>query len=195
MWAGGGICSLFRRSVCLGTVLCAGVQHHPAHHHPDGPGGGRRAGVGPGGPRGYLHRGPASIQKEGLFGGFNQFLEQGVSDREIRTNAHLTPLDALAGYLATGVARAALFAIVFFGGLLVWFLFSHALDLAFKLPILAEVNLAGGLLAGLVKGGLLAVVLVWLGQLAGVVPSQPDTPVLSLFTVEKLGELLDNLPA
>ena len=137
----------------------------------------------------------ASIQKEGVFGGFNQFLEQGVSDREIRTNAHLTPLDALAGYLATGVARAALFAIVFFGGLLVWFLFSHALDLAFKLPILAEVNLAGGLLAGLVKGGLLAVVLVWLGQLAGVVPSQPDTPVLSLFTVEKLGELLDNLPA
>ena len=37
--------------------------------------------------------------------------------------------------------------------------------------------------------------LVWLGQLAGVVPTQPDTPVLSLFTVQRLGELLDSLPA
>ena len=41
---------------------------------------------------------------------------------------------------------------------------------------------------------LLAIVLVWLGQLAGVVPSEPDTPVLSLFTVRRLGELLDSLP-
>ena len=47
---------------------------------------------------------------------------------------------------------------------------------------------------GLVKGVLLAIVLVWLGQLAGVVPSEPDTPVLSLFTVRRLGELLDSLP-
>lgn len=136
----------------------------------------------------------ASIQKEGLFEGFSDFLEQGVATDNVG-HGPLSPMDALAGYLAKGVARAALFAIVFFGGLLAWFLFSHALDLAFKLPILAEVNLAGGLLAGLVKGGLLAVVLVWLGQLAGVVPSPPETPVLSLFTVEKLGELLDNLPA
>lgn len=135
-----------------------------------------------------------SIQKEGLFEGFSQFLEQGVADREVHAGGHLTPLDALAGYLAKGIARTVLFAIVFFGGLLAWFLFSHALDLAFKLPILAEVNLAGGLVVGLVKGALLAVVLVWLGQLAGVVPSQPETPVLSLFTVAKLGELLENLP-
>ena len=48
---------------------------------------------------------------------------------------------------------------------------------------------------GLVKGGLIAAVLVWLGQLSGVVPAQPDTPVLSFFTVQRLGELLDSLPA
>ena len=77
--------------------------------------------------------------------------------------------------------------------LLVWFLLSHALDLAFQLPILAEVNTAGGLIVGLIKGGLVTVVLVWLGQLAGVVPSQPDTPVLSLFTVSRLSELLMDL--
>lgn len=137
----------------------------------------------------------ASIQEEGLFEGFASFLEEGVKNNAVEKGGHISPVDALAGYLARGIARTLLFAIVFFGGLLAWFLLSHALDLAFKLPILAEVNLAGGLVLGLVKGVLLAMVLVWLGQLAGVVPNPPETPVVSLFTVAKLGELLENLPA
>ncbi len=135
-----------------------------------------------------------SIQDEGLFEGFSSFLEQGVAADAVG-HGPLSPLEALAGYLSLGIARALLFGLIFLAVLLVWFLLSHALDLAFKLPILAQVNLAGGLVVGLVKGGLIAVVLVWLGQLAGVVPTQPDTPVLSLFTVQRLGELLDSLPA
>lgn len=136
----------------------------------------------------------ASIREEGLFKGFSGFLEEGVKSNAVEESSRLSPLEALAGYLARGIARTLLFALVFFGGLLAWFLFSHALDLAFKLPILAEVNLVGGLALGLVKGALVAVVLVWLGQLAGVVPAPPETPVLSLFTVDRLGELLENLP-
>lgn len=134
-----------------------------------------------------------SIQKEGLFKGFSAFLEEGVKSKEVEESNLVSPLDALAAYLAKAVARTLLFGIVFIGVLVIWFLVSHALDLAFKLPILAEVNLAGGLLVGLVKGALIAVVLVWLGQLSGLVPSPPDTPVLSLFTVQRLGELLDGL--
>lgn len=137
----------------------------------------------------------ASIQEEGLFQGFSAFLEEGVKNNAVEEGERISPVEALAGYLARGIARTLLFAVVFFGGLLAWFLLSHALDLAFKLPILAEVNLAGGLLLGLVKGALVSMVLVWVGQLAGVVPTPPETPVLSLFTVEKLGELLENLPA
>ncbi len=136
-----------------------------------------------------------SIQEKGLFEGFSSFLEEAVSSKSLPQNGHATPLEALAGYLSLGIARSLLFGLVFLGVLLVWFLLSHALDLAFKLPILAQVNLAGGLIAGLVKGGLIAAVLVWLGQLAGMVPAQPDTPVLSLFTIQRLGELLDSLPA
>lgn len=136
----------------------------------------------------------ASIQEKGLFEGFSDFLEQGVADDTVG-HGPLSPMDALAGYLARAIARALLFAIVYFGVLLAWFLLSHAMDIAFKLPILAEVNLAGGLLVGLVKGALLSVVLVWLGQLAGVIPNPPNTPVLSLLTVESLGKLLENLPA
>jgi len=136
-----------------------------------------------------------SIQEEGLFEGFSDFLEQGVANEDLSHSDRLTPLEALAGYLAKAVARALLFGIVFFGVLLAWFLLSHALDLAFKLPILSSVNTVGGVLVGLVKGTLFTVVLVWLGQLAGIIPSEPDTPVLSLFTVQRLGQMLDNLPA
>lgn len=136
----------------------------------------------------------SSIQEKGLFEGFSAFLEQGVADDSLGRGS-LSPLEALAGYLSKAIARALLFGGSFLAILLIWFLVSHALDLAFHLPILSQVNTAGGLLAGLVKGGLLAVVLVWLGQLAGVIPIPPETPVLSLFTVDRLWELLSELPA
>ena len=106
-----------------------------------------------------------------------------------------SPVNALANYLSRGIAKIVLFAIVFLVVQLVWFLVSHMLDLAFKLPILAQVNLACGLVLGLVKGVLLIIVLVWLGQVSGVVPAEPDTPILALFTVEGLSELLAKLPA
>ena len=134
------------------------------------------------------------VQEHGLFEGFSAFLEEGVENDLVEEAGWTSPVDALASYLAKGIAKALLFGIVFIGIQLAWFLVSHALDLAFKLPILAQVNLAGGLIIGLVKGVLLIIVLVWLGQLAGVVPGQPDTPVLSLFTVQRLGELLEGLP-
>ena len=134
-----------------------------------------------------------SVRDNGLFEGFADFMEQGAADDAIESES-LSPLEALAGYLSKGIAKALLFGLLFVGVLLVWFLLSHTLDLAFKLPILAQVNLACGLVLGLVKGVLLIIVLVWLGQLAGVIPNQPDTPLLSLFTVERLSELLASLP-
>ena len=135
-----------------------------------------------------------SVRENGLFEGFSDFMEQGAADDAIGQGS-LSPVSALAGYLSKGIAKALLFGIVFIGVQVAWFLLSHALDLAFKLPILSQVNLACGLVLGLVKGVLLIIVLVWLGQLAGVVPTEPDTPVLSLFTVERLSELLASLPS
>ncbi len=134
-----------------------------------------------------------SIQEKGLFEGFSEFLEQAVATDTVG-HGPLSPLDALAGYLSKGIAKALLFGLVFIAVQLAWFLVSHALDLAFKLPILAEVNLAGGVIIGFAKGILLVIVLVWLGQLSGVVPNPPDTPILSLFTVDRLSGLLEGLP-
>lgn len=136
----------------------------------------------------------ASVEENGLFEGFSSFLKEGVEQDAVEEEHWATPAEALANYLAGGIARALLFAIVFLAVQLAWFLASHALDMAFKLPLLSEVNLAGGLIFGLAKGALLTIVLVWLGQLCGIVPVRPDTPVLSLFTVDRLWALLGGLP-
>ena len=69
----------------------------------------------------------------------------------------------------------------------------HLLDLAFKLPVLSAINWIGGLVLGLVKAVLMIVVLVWIGQLAGLVPNPPETPVLSMFTVQRILTMLDEL--
>ena len=132
------------------------------------------------------------LKESEQFQGISEFISQAVP---ANVQVQGSPVSALANYLSRGIAKIALFAIVFLAVQLAWFLASHALDLAFHLPILAEVNMAGGLVIGLVKGVLFIIVLVWLGQMSGVVPAQPDTPVLALFTVEGLTELLAKLPA
>lgn len=131
------------------------------------------------------------LKENEKFQGFADYVKQAVPSN-IRGQG--SPLSTLADYLSKGIAKIVLFAIVFIGVQIAWFLASHMLDLAFKLPILAEVNLAGGLAFGLIKGVLLIIVLVWLGQVSGVVPAEPDTPILSLFTVKGLSELLAKLP-
>ena len=132
------------------------------------------------------------LKESERFQGIVDFIRQAVP---ANVQVQGSPVNALAGYLSKGIAKILLFAIVFIGVQVAWFLVSHALDLAFHLPILSEVNLAGGLVIGLVKGVLVIIVLVWLGQMSGVVPAEPDTPILTLFTVKGLGELLAKLPA
>ena len=134
------------------------------------------------------------LKESERFQGFSDHIKQWVADNALGQDL-TSPVNALADYLSRGIAKAVLFGIVFIGVQIAWFLASHALDLAFKLPILAEVNLAGGLAFGLIKGVLLIIVLVGLGQLAGVIPDHPDSPILSLFTVRRLSELLASLPA
>ena len=134
------------------------------------------------------------IRESAMFQGLTRFLEDAVQNKLLQQGAH-TAVQAVSGYISLLIARNVLFGVSYVAVLLVWFLVSHAMDLAFKLPILSQVNLACGLVLGLIKGALLIIVLVWLGQLAGLVPAEPDTPILSLFTVKRLGELLASLPA
>ena len=137
------------------------------------------------------------LEEKGLYAGFSFFLDpsrlEDAIPKEEGVPGSIVSTRNLADYLAKLVAKAALFALSFLFILLVWFLVSHILDLAFHLPILAAVNTAGGLLVGLVKAALIIFILVWLGQLANIVPQNPTTPVLTLFTPKGLGTFLDQL--
>ena len=131
---------------------------------------------------------------------FTPVIEEKLRPYGITMTEHITVDDglehvakALAGYLANLVARAGLFALSFLLILLIWFLVSHILDLAFHLPILATVNTVGGLVAGLLKAVLIVFVLVWLGQLSNLIPQNPTTPILTLFTPKGLAAFLDQL--
>ena len=55
-----------------------------------------------------------------------------------------------------------LFLISFAVVLLAWALLSHALDLAFRLPVLSTVNRVLGGAVGLVKGALIVFIAAWL---------------------------------
>lgn len=134
-----------------------------------------------------------SMKEKGLFVGFSYFLDQAQEEGNVPSEGGLTVASALANYLANLVAKAGLFALSFLLILLVWFLVSHILDLTFHLPILSAVNTVGGLAAGLVKAVLIVFVLVWLGQLANLIPQQPTTPILTLFTPKGLAAFLDQL--
>ena len=105
---------------------------------------------------------------------------------EITTNA----VDAVVAYAAVLAAKIILFALSFILILLIWGLASRALDLTFKLPILASVNGVGGAVFGLVKGIAVLLVVVWLGKAAGLLTPANIGPITALFTVERLSQLL-----
>ena len=132
------------------------------------------------------------IKNSDLYDGLLDFLEDAVDTEAIQGEGNAAA-KALSGYLAKLIAKAALFAITFLLIVFVWFLLSHLLDLTFKLPGLAAVNLVGGLVLGLVKAVLLVVVLVWIAQICGLIPPPPTTPVTSLFTPEKILSMLNDL--
>lgn len=134
------------------------------------------------------------IRDAGLFKGVYHFLKEAVEKGAVHPAASQTPAEAVADYIAKGVSKSVLFALIFLSITIGWFLLSHALDLAFKLPILSQINLIGGLLIGLVEASLIVIVLVWLGQVVDWIPAEPESPLLKLFTVDNLWKLWEDLP-
>lgn len=68
----------------------------------------------------------------------------------------------IAKSIALSVARMLLFFVSFVLLLVAWLLISRMLDLACRLPVLSTLNGLGGAAFGLLKGGLLIFVAVWL---------------------------------
>jgi hypothetical protein len=125
------------------------------------------------------------------FAGLTDYLEDAIEEKTLEVTT--TAAAAVANYLSLVMARAVLFGLSYVLILVVWFLVSRALDIAFKLPILSAVNAVGGVIFGLLKGVLILLVLVWLARLAGIITDDNAGPVVELLTASRLGEVLHAL--
>lgn len=123
-----------------------------------------------------------------LFSGIRGFLEDAIHDNALTVTT--TAAAAVASYLANLIANAGLFGLSFLLILLIWYLISRALDLAFRVPILSPVNALGGAILGLTKGVLLMMVVVWLARLCGILSDKNTGPIANLLTVQGLSDLL-----
>ncbi len=133
------------------------------------------------------------LREQDLFPGLTDLLETAAENDSIFDDGKLSAAEALSTYLSDLLARLILFVLGFIIILLLWFLISRTLDLAFKLPILNAVNVVGGLILGLLKAIVIVVILIWVGQLLDWIPADPSTPILSLLSPDGIKEILNRL--
>ena len=100
------------------------------------------------------------MRESPLYRGFADALQSAVDAGLVAATANATMV--ISEYIAGQVARIVLFVVSFVLILILWFFVSHALDLAFKLPVLSSLNRWGGGALGLFKGALLIYVACWL---------------------------------
>jgi len=134
----------------------------------------------------------SQLEQNELFTGLQVFLDDAAVSSAIKSSTE-SAVPAVSAYLADLIANALLFGLSFLLILLVWFLVSRALDLAFDLPILSAVNAIGGGVLGLAKSVLLIMVVVWLARIAGVLTDDMIGPVAQVMTVEGLEDMLRTL--
>ena len=133
------------------------------------------------------------LRDRGTFPGLVDLLDTATEKEAIPEHENVSATETLSTYLAELAARVALFVAGFLAILLIWFLISRILDLAFKLPILKFINILGGLILGLAKAVLIIYVVVWACQLLNWIPANPETPVLALFTRDGISQILNRL--
>lgn len=122
-----------------------------------------------------------ALQDSKLFAGLIESVSQAVDAGSLAVTT--SAVAAVAGYLSFQLARAGLFLLSFILILVLWWLVSHMLDLAFKLPVLRTFNKAGGMLLGLVKGALMLLVVCWAVRFFDLIPADlaQQTHLLSFF--------------
>lgn len=121
----------------------------------------------------------------GLTEMFREALESGTA--EVAGSAAL----ALAEYASLQLARVLLFLVAFVAVLLLWWFISHALDLAFRLPVLSTLNRWSGALLGLAEAVLLVYAACWLLADRFLPPEAVEqTYLLNFFCTTTLSDLI-----
>lgn len=95
-----------------------------------------------------------------LYKGFADAFQKSVNDGMVAATANAARV--ISDYIARQLAQTLLFLVSFVLLLAVWYLISHALDLAFRLPVLSSLNHWSGAALGLFRGGLLTFIACWL---------------------------------
>lgn len=95
-----------------------------------------------------------------LYKGFADAFQKSVNDGMVAATANAARV--ISDYIARQLAQALLFLVSFVLLLAVWYLISHALDLAFRLPVLSSLNRWSGAALGLFRGGLVVFIACWL---------------------------------
>lgn len=95
-----------------------------------------------------------------LYKGFAEAFQKSVNDGMVSATANAARV--ISDYIARQLAQTLLFLVSFVLLLAVWYLISHALDLAFRLPVLSSLNHWSGAALGLFRGGLLIFIACWL---------------------------------
>lgn len=90
------------------------------------------------------------LRQSSIFRRFADVLQQSINDGIIAATQDI--VKTVSGYIAKQVARILLFAASFVLILVLWYLLSHTMDLAFRLPVLFAINRYSGAVLGLVKG-------------------------------------------
>ena len=100
------------------------------------------------------------LKDSALYKGFADALQRAVNSGMVSASANAAR--SISDFIARQLAQMALFLIGFVLILILWFLFSHALDLAFRLPVLSGLNHWSGAILGLLQGSALVFILCWL---------------------------------
>ena len=102
------------------------------------------------------------LQDSKFYQGVVEAIQSAVDEGMVSATANAARV--ISDYIATQISKLVIFIISFVLILVLWFFISHALDLAFRLPVLSSLNHWGGAALGLVKGGLLLLIACWLLQ-------------------------------
>lgn len=122
------------------------------------------------------------LTKLGLYDQVSDSIRSALTDQAAQTTADVAV--SLARTVAEFVARVVVFVVAFLLVSALWFLASHALDLAARLPVIHGLNRTLGGLFGLLEGMLLLFLITWvLRLLGGVIPWETvaETTVLKFF--------------
>ena len=104
----------------------------------------------------------SALKSTPVYEGLAKAVEEAVNSGAVEITA--SAVRAVAEYAALQIARIVLFLLSFVAILILWFLLSHALDLAFHLPGLSFLNRWSGAALGLIKGALWVLIACWLLQ-------------------------------